>query len=142
VSSTSFRPRSTGRHVSDLAFIAYQELARSSPERSKPTLRAFVAGQADRRSSRMIVKADPYSWPHDAKMEPATTAVIVIDMQVSDAPPPPVLAVAAVAPAADVVQVDFVGKGGYVDMMGYDLAAMQAPMRPIQCAPCPARWHT
>lgn len=91
MSSTSFRPRSTGRHVSDLAFIAYQELARSSPERSKPTLRAFVAGQADRRSSRMIVKADPYSWPHDAKMEPATTAVIVIDMQVSDAPPPPSL---------------------------------------------------
>ena len=92
----------------------------------------------------VVESADPYSWPHDAKMEPATTAVIVIDMQVLHAPTPSTWpprwessssSRCRAAPAADVVQVDFVGKGGYVDMMGYDLAAMQAPIGPIQCAP-------
>jgi len=55
-----------------------------------------------------LVNADPYPWPFDAAATPANTALVVIDMQF-----------------------DFVGLGGYVDRMGYDLSAVRAPIEPI-----------
>jgi nicotinamidase-related amidase len=54
------------------------------------------------------VDANPYAWPFDGQATPANTALVVIDMQF-----------------------DFVGLGGYVDRMGYDLSAVRAPIEPI-----------
>jgi nicotinamidase-related amidase len=54
------------------------------------------------------VNANPYPWPFDGGSSAANTALVVIDMQF-----------------------DFVGRGGYVDRMGYDLSAVRAPIAPI-----------
>ena len=54
------------------------------------------------------VAADPYPWPYDGTIEPARTALMVIDMQH-----------------------DFCGKGGYVDLMGYDLELTRSAVEPI-----------
>jgi nicotinamidase-related amidase len=54
------------------------------------------------------IDADPYPWPFDGSASPADTALLVIDMQF-----------------------DFVGRGGYVDRMGYDLGNVRAPIAPI-----------
>ncbi|HUD35086.1 MAG TPA: isochorismatase family cysteine hydrolase [Variovorax sp.] len=54
------------------------------------------------------VDAAPYAWPYDGDLRPDNTALIVIDMQT-----------------------DFCGVGGYVDVMGYDLSLVQAPIAPI-----------
>ena len=56
-----------------------------------------------------FVNAEPYRWPYDGSLRPQTTALVVIDMQT-----------------------DFCGKGGYVDVMGYDLSLTQAPIAPIR----------
>jgi nicotinamidase-related amidase len=53
------------------------------------------------------VDADPYPWPYDGRIDPATTALINIDWQT-----------------------DFCGPGGYVDRMGYDLQLTRAGLGP------------
>ena len=55
------------------------------------------------------VGADPYPWPYDGRIDPARTALMVIDMQH-----------------------DFCGPGGYVDRMGYDLALTRSTVEPIR----------
>jgi nicotinamidase-related amidase len=55
------------------------------------------------------VTADPYPWPYDGRIEPARTALLVIDMQH-----------------------DFCGPGGYVDRMGYDLSLTRSAVEPIR----------
>lgn len=56
-----------------------------------------------------FVKADPYPYPYNGDLRPDNTALIIIDMQI-----------------------DFCGKGGYVDAMGYDLSLTRAPIAPIR----------
>jgi nicotinamidase-related amidase len=55
-----------------------------------------------------FVEAEPYPWPYDGDLRPANTALVIIDMQI-----------------------DFCGRGGYVDCMGYNLALTRAPVAPL-----------
>jgi nicotinamidase-related amidase len=62
------------------------------------------------------VDANPYPWPYDNRSAASNTALVVVDMQF-----------------------DFVGRGGYVDRMGYDLSAVRAPIEPIRALLARAR---
>lgn len=55
------------------------------------------------------VPADPYPWPFDGDLRPENTTLIVIDMQT-----------------------DFCGKGGYIDLLGYDISITRACIEPIR----------
>ncbi len=55
------------------------------------------------------VPADPYKWPWNGDLRPENTALIVIDMQT-----------------------DFCGKGGYIDLLGYDISVTRAVVPPIR----------
>ncbi|WP_339220924.1 isochorismatase family cysteine hydrolase [Paenibacillus sp. FSL H8-0332] len=57
----------------------------------------------------MQIAATPYIWPYDGAVDPAKTALMIIDMQT-----------------------DFCGKGGYVERMGYDLSLTARAIQPIQ----------
>ncbi|MEI2394863.1 MULTISPECIES: biuret amidohydrolase [Paenibacillus] len=56
----------------------------------------------------MQITAAPYTWPYDGVLDPAKTALMIIDMQT-----------------------DFCGKGGYVERMGYDLSLTSRAIQPI-----------
>jgi len=56
-----------------------------------------------------FVPGDPYKWPWNGDLRPANTALIVIDMQT-----------------------DFCGKGGYIDLLGYDISITRAVVPQIQ----------
>lgn len=56
-----------------------------------------------------FVPADPYPWPYDGLLSPQNTALLVIDMQS-----------------------DFCGKGGYIDLLGYDISITRAAVAPIE----------
>lgn len=55
------------------------------------------------------VDARPYPWPFDGDLRRDNTALVVIDMQT-----------------------DFCGKGGYIDLLGYDISLTRACIGPIQ----------
>jgi nicotinamidase-related amidase len=55
------------------------------------------------------VAANPYPWPFDGALEHSNTALVVIDMQT-----------------------DFCGKGGYIDLLGYDISPSRACIEPIR----------
>lgn len=50
-----------------------------------------------------FIQSEPYPWPWNGDLRPANTALIVIDMQT-----------------------DFCGKGGYIDLLGYDISITRA----------------
>jgi len=59
----------------------------------------------------LTIAAEPYPWPYSGDLRPPNTALVVIDMQI-----------------------DFSGKGGAVDIMGYDISETRACIEPISFA--------
>ena len=56
-----------------------------------------------------VIGAEPYHWPYDGNIDPAKTALVLIDWQH-----------------------DFCGPGGYVDTMGYDINATRRGIAPTR----------
>ncbi|HTW95891.1 MAG TPA: isochorismatase family cysteine hydrolase [Tepidisphaeraceae bacterium] len=59
--------------------------------------------------SEKFVDSQPYAWPYNGDLRPDNTALIVIDMQT-----------------------DFCGKGGYIDLLGYDISLTRVCIEPIK----------
>jgi biuret amidohydrolase len=59
--------------------------------------------------NKTTINAQPYPWPYNGELHPQNTALLIIDMQI-----------------------DFCGKGGYVDLMGYDISQTRACIEPIR----------
>ncbi len=59
--------------------------------------------------SKITIAAQPYPWPYNGDLRPKNTVLLIIDMQA-----------------------DFCGKGGYVDLMGYDISQTRACIGPIR----------
>ena len=57
----------------------------------------------------VTIAAQPYPWPYNGDLRSENTALLIIDMQT-----------------------DFCGKGGYVDLMGYDTSQARACIEPIR----------
>jgi nicotinamidase-related amidase len=55
------------------------------------------------------IAARPFAWPHDGRLEPAETALLIIDMQR-----------------------DFCDEGGYIASMGYDLSPAREIISSVQ----------
>ena len=64
------------------------------------------------------VEAVPYPWPFDGDLRRENTALVVIDMQT-----------------------DFCGKGGYIDLLGYDISITRACVEPIRTVLAAFREH-
>lgn len=62
------------------------------------------------------VHSQPYPWPFDGDLRVNNTALIVIDMQT-----------------------DFCGRGGYIDLLGYDISLTRKVIEPIQAVLAVAR---
>jgi nicotinamidase-related amidase len=62
----------------------------------------------DRRPAKHVASA-PYAWPFDGELHRENTALVIIDMQT-----------------------DFCGKGGYIDLLGYDISLTRACIEPIR----------
>jgi biuret amidohydrolase len=81
--------------------------ASRSSSRATGTLQEVTLSESE--SHHPLVDAQPYPWPFDGGLDPAHTALVLIDWQV-----------------------DFCGVGGYVDRMGYDLGLTRAGLAPTQ----------
>lgn len=57
----------------------------------------------------LTIDSAPYRWPYNGDLKPSNTALVVIDMQT-----------------------DFCGRGGYVDLMGYDISLTRKCIEPIR----------
>jgi nicotinamidase-related amidase len=63
-----------------------------------------------------FITSRPYPWPYNGDLRPQNTALIVIDMQT-----------------------DFCGKGGYIDLLGYDINLTRVCIEPIKRVMAAAR---
>ncbi|HMB95602.1 MAG TPA: cysteine hydrolase family protein, partial [Tepidisphaeraceae bacterium] len=59
--------------------------------------------------AKFVPASQPYPWPWNGDLRQQNTALIVIDMQT-----------------------DFCGKGGYIDLLGYDISLTRVCIEPIR----------